>query len=185
MDGVSELPPLAAEGHVCPACRLSYLQVSLDEADALLAAVPAAAEAAVRVVPEPLVRRRPEPDVWSVVEYLCHLRDVYVTFTVRLHRARRDDRPVLDPMYADLRAERFGYADADVGAVLAELAAAVRGFRAEIADTTAGEWARTVTRLPGEDRTALWLVRQATHEGVHHLRDIERVGRLVAAGPTA
>jgi hypothetical protein len=32
--------------------------------------------------------------------------------------------------------------------------------------------------LPDEDRTALWLVRQAMHEGVHHLGDIRRIGGL-------
>ena len=39
---------------------------------------------------------------------------------------------------------------------------------------------RVVTRLPAEERTALWLVRQVVHEGLHHLRDVERVGALVS-----
>ncbi|HEV7207290.1 MAG TPA: hypothetical protein VGN54_00975, partial [Mycobacteriales bacterium] len=34
----------------------------------------------------PARRRRPSPEVWSVAEYGCHLRDVYVTYTIRLHR---------------------------------------------------------------------------------------------------
>jgi hypothetical protein len=39
-------------------------------------------------------------------------------------------------------------------------------------------WDRIATRLPGEDRTARWLVRQAMHEGVHHLGDIRRIGGI-------
>jgi hypothetical protein len=36
-----------------------------------------------------------------------------------------------------------------------------------------------VTPLPGEERTARWLVRQAMHEGVHHLGDIHRIGEML------
>ena len=43
---------------------------------------------------------------------------------------------------------------------------------------------RTATRLPGEQRTLLWLVRQAAHEGIHHLGDIERQ-RVLAADRSA
>jgi hypothetical protein len=38
----------------------------------------------------------------------------------------------------------------------------------------ADQWARTATRLPGERRTVLWMLRQAAHEGLHHLHDIAR-----------
>jgi hypothetical protein len=178
----AELPPLAAEDHVCAGCGIAYAEVSLQQAVETIQAIPAAARAAAATVPEPAAGRRPEPGVWSVAEYLCHLRDVYVTFTVRLHRARREDGPRLDPMYNDLRAQRFGYARTAADAVLTELAAAAEGFCAEVADTAPSEWDRKVTRLPGEDRTARWLVRQAMHEGVHHVRDVERVGRAVAEG---
>jgi len=31
-----------------------------------------------------------------------------------------------------------------------------------------------VVRQPGEERTARWLLRNAAHEGRHHLADIQR-----------
>jgi hypothetical protein len=37
------------------------------------------------------------------------------------------------------------------------------------------ELVRTATRLPGERRTVLWMVRQAAHEGLHHLHDITTI----------
>jgi hypothetical protein len=166
------LPPLPAEDHVCPACALAYAQITVGAAVAEIAALPAAVGAALTDVPPDVLRRRREPGVWSAVEYLCHLRDVHMTSTIRLHRARTEERPVVEPMLNDLRARRFGYRDADAGAVLAELRAAAAGFRAEVARVPPDGWARTVTRLPGEERTALWLVRQALHEGRHHLRDL-------------
>jgi uncharacterized damage-inducible protein DinB len=176
---MDDLPPLAAEDHVCPSCDLSYASFNVTAAVAAIRPVPDAVAARVAAVPEPALRRRPEAGVWSVLEYAAHVRDVYATFLIRLHRARTEDHPTLDPMFGDLRAQRLRYNELPVDAVLRELALAVQGFCDEVADTGDDEWGRRVSRLPGEDRTALWLVRHAMHEGVHHVRDIERVGGLV------
>jgi uncharacterized damage-inducible protein DinB len=178
----ADLPPLAAEDHVCSACALSYLELDVAAAVAGIRAVPGAVASRVAALPEAALRQRPGPGVWSVLEYAAHVRDVYATFLIRLHRARVEDRPTLDPMFGDLRAQRLRYNDLPVDAVLHELALAARGFCDEAADTTDDEWGRRVRRLPGEDRTALWLVRHAMHEGVHHVGDIERIGALV--GPS-
>jgi predicted nucleic acid-binding protein len=175
----ADLPPLAAEDHVCSPCALSYVELDVAAAVAGIRVVPDAVASAMAAVPGAALRRRPEPAVWSVLEYAAHVRDVYATFLVRLHRARVEDHPTLDPMFGDLRAQRLRYNDLPPDAVLAELALAAQGFCDEVADTRDDEWGRTVRRLPGEDRTALWLVRHAMHEGVHHVRDIERIGALV------
>jgi uncharacterized damage-inducible protein DinB len=145
-------------------------------------AVPARTRAAALAVPEPAVRRQPSPGTWSVLEYVCHLRDVYVSSTIRLHRTRTEDVPVLEPMLNDLRARRFRYNELDLGAVLDELTAAVAGFLDESRRVAGSDWERTATRLPGERRTARWLVRHAAHEGVHHLGDIAAVARAVSPG---
>jgi uncharacterized damage-inducible protein DinB len=174
------LPPLAAEDHVCPSCDLAYSSLDVAAAVAGIRSVPDAVAARVTALPGPALRRRPEPGVWSVLEYAAHVRDVYATFLIRLHRARTEDHPALDPMFNDLRAERLRYNELAPDAVLHELTLAASGFCDEVADTADDEWGRGVRRLPGEDRTALWLVRHAMHEGVHHVRDIERVAALVA-----
>ena len=117
---------------------------------------------------------------WSAAEYLCHVRDVYAVFTIRLHRARTEDDPPLEPMLNDLRARRFAYADAALPPVVDQLDAHIGGFLAEIGRVPDDRWTRPVHRYPGEQRTALWLARQAAHEGRHHLRDI--TDRLGVAG---
>jgi hypothetical protein len=96
---------------------------------------------------------------------------------IRLHRTRTEDQPALEPMLNDLRARRFRYTDSDPIAMLDELASATTGFSEEVADTKERDWDRTAARLPGEQRTARWLVRQAMHEGVHHLADIRRIAQ--------
>ncbi|MCV2491299.1 DinB family protein [Geodermatophilus sp. YIM 151500] len=175
-----DLTPLAAEDHVCPTCPLDYARTSVTDAAARLAALPTEVVGAVAEVPSGVLDLRPEPEVWSVVEYVCHLRDVYVAYTIRLHRARKETQPAVEPLLNDFRARRFRYRERQVEPVLEELAAAVRGFRDEIAATRADEWDRVVTRLPSERRTARWLVRQALHEGLHHLADIRSVGERAA-----
>ncbi|OBF04878.1 hypothetical protein A5730_17795 [Mycobacterium sp. ACS4054] len=172
----ASLPPLAGENYVCADCGLSYSDTPPGEAVGVIAALPDRVREAVSAIPPDARRARPGAGVWSVAEYLCHLRDVYVSFTIRLHRVRTEDRPAWEPMLNDLRARRFRYNDCDIDATLGELAAAAAGFRDEVARIADDGWDRTGTRLPGERRTARWLVRQAMHEGVHHLADIRRIG---------
>lgn len=172
----ASLPPLAGEDHVCVDCGVRYSDTSPDEAVGIVGGLPDAVRAAVCAVSPRGRRVRPSPEVWSVAEYLCHLRDVYISFTIRLYRVRTEDRPALEPMFNDLRARRFRYNDCDIEATLDELAAAAAGFRDEVARIADDGWDRTATRLPGERRSARWLVRQAMHEGLHHLADIRRIG---------
>ena len=170
----SAVPPLPAEDHVCASCRLDLAALPVQVAAAIVAAVPGRARAAVAGQPDAALRRRPGPDTWSAVEYLCHLRDVYVTTTIRLHRARTEELPVVEPMLNDLRVRRFRYADSDVPAVLGELAAAVAGVADELRRVGPDGWDRRIVRQPAEERTVRWLLRNAAHEGRHHLADIQR-----------
>jgi len=172
----SPLPPLAAEDHACDECALVYAETRIDEAVGAIKDLPGAVREVVYAIPPTMHRMRPSPGVWSVAEYVCHLRDVYVSFTIRLHRVRTEHQPAWEPMFNDLRARRFRYNDCDLAATLEELAAAAAGFCEEVACTGEHDWDRVGTRRPGEQRTARWLVRQAMHEGVHHLADIRRIG---------
>lgn len=177
------LPQLAAEDHICSRCALAYSEILVEHAAEVIRAMPAAVREAVFAIPEHIRRLQPDPRVWSVTEYVCHLRDVYATYTIRLHRVRTEDRPALEPMLNNLRARRFRYNERHVVPILDELAANAAGFCEEIASTGPQDWDRVAIRRPGEQRSARWLVRQAMHEGVHHLADIHTVG--TAAGTSA
>jgi hypothetical protein len=127
------------------------------------------------MIPDARIRQRPDDTTWSVLEYICHLRDVYAVYTIRLYRVRVEDSPTLEPMFNDLRAARFRYNSRDPVPILEELADNVAGLTDEVARFSDHEWQRVATRLPGEERTALWMLRQATHEGMHHLLDITTI----------
>jgi hypothetical protein len=175
----ASLPPLAAEDHLCSTCDLDFGAVDVPDALVAMSLVPREIRDLLANEPDSRIRRRPSSDVWSAIEYVCHLRDVYATYTIRLHRARTEDSPAVEPMFSDLRALRFRYGLLPLAPVLGELDDHVAGLRDEAADFTPADWQRTISRRPGEVRTARWLVRQALHEGRHHLADIRTVlGRL-------
>jgi hypothetical protein len=177
-DGAA-VPPLVAEDHVCSACGLSYAELTVTDAVGIVAALPTALRAAVAAVPAARRAVRPDERTWSVAEYACHLRDALMTGTIRLHRATTEDVPVVGPMLNELRARRFGYAHADVDAVLDQVDAVAAGFVAEVGDVARDRWDRRVIRRRGESRTARWLVRHAAHEARHHLVDVRRVAAAV------
>jgi hypothetical protein len=167
---MARLPILAPEDYVCDVCRLAYGDVVVSDIPRRLRAVTAEVRAHVEGLSAAELTYRPAADVWSALEYLCHIRDVYVASTIRLYRARRETNPQIEPVFNDLRVVRFRYNQADVHGVLHEMDATLEGLIDEL-DRTA-DWDRVFTRQPGEERTARWLVRQALHEVMHHAGDM-------------
>lgn len=77
-------------------------------ANATLAAMPAKLKAIVDVIPERQWRTRPRAGGFSLVEHLCHLRDIDGDgYSVRIERMLAEERPVLpDIEGAQLAVER-------------------------------------------------------------------------------
>lgn len=174
------VPSLAGEDFVCVSCGFSFAEISVERAIQAISLVPGEVRAVVSAMPLEAQRVRSNRECWSITEYVCHLRDVYATYTIRLHRAVNEFEPMLEPLFNNLRAQRFRYNELEVKAVLPELDANVAGFLEEASHTRNNQWSRIVTRLPGETRTARWLVRQVMHEGTHHLDDICRTMAVVS-----
>ena len=172
---MAALPPLFAEEHACESCGLAYTELSVDRCLALVIESVGGLVTLLPSVPDGMLRRRPEPGTWAAIEYACHVRDVLSVFALRVHRGVFEDRPLLDAMYNDWRAERFGYGRMPVDVLVAELETAVEGFVAEVRSVPDDAWSRLVVRRPDEVRTVRWLVRQAAHECVHHLADVRRI----------
>jgi DinB superfamily len=178
---IALLPPLAASDHVCLACSMAYADVTPADALAIVRTLPGQYRAIVVALPEEALRRRPDPTTWSVIEYVCHVRDVHVAFADRIRLALVADHPAFEPLGNDQRAERFRYHEANVAMTLDELELGADRFVELVATLGPDDWQRTARRLPGEDRDVLWMVRQTAHEGVHHLGDIEKVVSRLSA----
>ncbi len=122
------------------------------------------------------VATRREPDVWSPLEYACHLRDVLLVQRERVLAARRTEQPSFDPMGRDERVEHDGYATQrphDVGRQLSDAAGL---FAHVLSRLDASDWERTVTyNYPVRtSRSLRWVAVHTEHEVRHHLLDVTR-----------
>lgn len=84
------LPAWAGEDDVCDSCSLPYAHTTIDDAVQAIHALPAQLRAAIDAAPAGARRQRPGPSTWPVAEYACHIRDVLISSTIRLHRGRTE-----------------------------------------------------------------------------------------------
>lgn len=122
------------------------------------------------------VRSRPRPDVWSPLEYACHLRDVLLVQRERVLAARRTNGVDCASMGREERAEHDGYNAQDPTEVARQLADAATLFSNVLARLSADDWDRTVIYHYPEthERSLRWVAVHTAHELRHHLLDIRR-----------
>lgn len=92
-----------------------------------LQGTPKAVAASFREASDDVVRRKPAPEKWSMLEILCHLRDVEQLFVERYGKIANHDRPQLRMINQDELATKLHYNEDDPAVVLREFQA----FRAE------------------------------------------------------
>ena len=118
------------------------------------------------------VRTRPRPDVWSPLEYACHVRDVCRVYDERLRLILDEDDPLFLNWDQDATAVEDRYAEQDPGAVAVELADWAERLAARF-DTVDGDaWTRTGRRSDGAAFTVDTFARYFIHDVVHHLSDV-------------
>jgi len=78
-------------------------------------------------VPDEVLRRKPAPEKWSMLEIACHLRDVEQLFLERYAKMANHDRPALRMINQDELAVALKYNQDDPAAVIREF----RALRAE------------------------------------------------------
>lgn len=115
---------------------------------------------------------RPRPDVWSPLEYGCHVRDVYRVYTGRLRRMLDEDGPHYDNWDQDAAALAANYAEQEPAPVSDELLEDGTTI-ADLFDSVVGEqWRRTGYRSDGAAFTIDTISRYFIHDIVHHLHDV-------------
>jgi hypothetical protein len=122
------------------------------------------------------LRRRPTPQVWSALEYACHVRDVLIVMRERVLQVLREPTPpAFTPMGRDERVEHDRYAEqspVDVARQIADAASMLAFVFAGLGDE---QWARRCIYgypTPAE-RPLSWVAQHTIHETDHHLRDVE------------
>lgn len=122
---------------------------------------------------DPAADTRPAPQVWSILEYGCHVRDVHRIFDHRVRLMLTQDDP------------RFANWDQDATAVSADYAAqspdVVAGELLEAASTVANTydtvpddgWSRRGFRSNGSEFTVSSIALYHLHDVVHHAWDVD------------
>ena len=120
------------------------------------------------------LRLRPEPEVWSAIEYAAHSRDITALHVYGVGQALTVDEPVLPPIGDDLVESAVGsYATLDPEQVVSELTEQATQLAQLAADAGADRWWRGLTI--GDDRLDVrFMLEHALHDSVHHLGDVER-----------
>jgi DinB superfamily len=124
------------------------------------------------VLAAPDVRVRPAPEVWSPLEYACHVRDVHVVFAQRVRSMLAEDDPLFANWDQDAAAVAGRYGDQDAATVAAELVAAAAEVTDLYGSVRGDQWDRPGRRSNGSVFTTLSLARYHLHDVEHHLFDV-------------
>jgi len=112
------------------------------------------------------------PDRWSVLEYACHVRDVFRVYDGRLARMLAEDGPHYDNWDQDETAASGAYRAQDPAVVGPELLEAAETVAVRFDAVTDTQWNRTGFRSDGAAFTVESFARYFVHDPVHHLWDV-------------
>jgi len=155
----------------CPECGLDTQSFPRREVSALLLAN-AAGWRDVLTAPADEVRRRPQPDRWSPLEYACHVRDTCRIYAQRLDLMLTQDDPTFPNWDQDATAVADDYAAQDPAVVSGELSGFAELLAAGFAAVPEDAWERTGTRSDGAHFTVETFARYFVHDPIHHLYDV-------------
>ncbi|HEY7916793.1 MAG TPA: DinB family protein [Acidimicrobiales bacterium] len=162
----------------CDQCGFGYEALATGEVPGTLRAhAERYGELLLRAQPADLVRTRPTPEVWSALEYTCHVRDVLLIQRDRVVLALVEDTPSYPPMYRDERVSLVGYQRESVAELVDELAMAAN-LMAKVFGGLSPEQLgrRCIYSFPrATERDVAWLGRHTVHETAHHLGDVQAV----------
>jgi hypothetical protein len=129
-------------------------------------------------VPDEVLRRRPDPQTWSPLEYAAHTRDVLALLGHGLSEILDDARPEFpgidpDPLGDDGSAADHGYNTLDPSRVLDSLERNASAMADRAARALPAHFSRTAT-VRGETVDAARILKHAVHDATHHLKDVQR-----------
>jgi hypothetical protein len=153
---------------VCPECGFDSRSFAKEQIPALLLA---------NAKPWPQVLAgpgdpRPRDDVWSPLEYACHVRDVCRLFAQRLELMLTRDDPIFPNWDQDATAVEDRYGEQDPDLVSGELTEAAHRLAEAFAAVADEQWQRRGARSDGARFTVESFGRYLLHDLVHHLHDV-------------
>ena len=160
----------------CPECGFDYESTTLAAAGDRIRLETASIGDMLLGCPDGGINRRPQPGVWSPLEYACHVRDVLLAQRERTLLALVEENPSFVPMYRDERAVVARYAAESADDVAAQLGMASELFVRLFERFDDDQLARPcLYNFPKPTpRNVGWLLVHTAHEVVHHADDIRK-----------
>ena len=124
------------------------------------------------ILVHPDVRQRPLPNVWSALEYACHVRDVFSIFDMRLDRMLSEDGPTFANWDQDATAITERYDLQDPLVVRRQLTTAANQLAERFESVSGAQWSRVGLRSDGATFTIESFGRYLLHDPFHHLWDV-------------
>jgi len=156
----------------CPDCGFEAAALARDGIGTALRRVNDRIIALLRESPD--AARRPEPGVWSALEYGCHVRDVHRIFLRRLQLMLDEDAPEFENWDQDATAIELRYDRAVLDEVITDVTADGERLATAFEDVRPEQWSRTGLRSDGATFTVETIGRYLVHDPTHHVWDIER-----------
>jgi hypothetical protein len=154
----------------CPECGLDVHAIAVDAIpDMIRANATAWGDLLVNV---PSVRARMAPQVWSPLEYGCHVRDVLRLYDARLMLMLIGDDPLFPNWDQDRTAVADRYGEQDPETVRDELLEAATRLADDLDRLNGPQWDRPGRRSDGAAFTVASFARYLIHDPVHHLYDV-------------
>ena len=153
----------------CPDCGFDAQRLDIAELPQLLRDH---ALAWGELLSRPGVTERPASDVWSPLEYACHVRDVHRRFDERVALMLHEVDPEFANWDQDATAVEEKYGEQDRAEVSVELVEAAADVAALYAGVSGEQWQRPGRRSNGSLFTVASIGVYHLHDVVHHLYDI-------------
>ena len=125
---------------------------------------------------------RPQPHVWSGLEYACHVRDVHELFAQRLEQMLTEDsgQPAQFANWdQDVTAVESDYGSQSPAEVSDQLVKAADRVATAYENVEGDQWSRRGTRSNGDEFTVDTFARYHLHDVVHHAHDVSHITKRV------
>jgi hypothetical protein len=141
--------------------------------------------AAVSGLPERVLRHKPAPTKWSILEILAHLVDMETLYAYRMRQILADKDPVIAPIDQDDWARNLGYMDESPAELIALYGLNRHHNTRLLRRLKPGDLEKTAFHPEAKEKVTIasYVEKMGVH-GTNHLQQIERLKREASQAKT-
>ncbi len=142
-------------------------------------ATPAKLAKAIKGLTPAQLRKRPEPQKWSIAEIIAHLRDAEVVVGFRMRMAIAQSGNPLQAFDQDLWAQHCNYAKEDAGKALREFQSFREANHRLLKGIATETWENYGMHAERGKETVTHMTRMIGGHDVNHLRQVEQIAAML------